>query len=307
MKRFAFVADVPGWAFDRTGRALARYSKEPGWDVLYVNPYTIPTDGFAQYAAVRVGGVPLFMDLVKRGLVNERKFFPTIASFVDMEWHGKALATQRSNIAAVIINDQRFRPDALALDRPVIYTPDKVDSYIFRPDPKVRQPGRVRVGWAGSEKWWGDAKRVADLRAIVERVGGRFILQDREQHGAKTAVEMACWLNNEVDIYATANIERTCTPVTVIEAIACCCPVVTTRCGELDGLLSPHVLCSTLEQLEQTLKVFVTQPEAFAALQAEAVALLPRWYRFLTWEGSNEAQNTTAAMVALMKALGGVE
>lgn len=308
MKKLAFVSDIPGWAFDRTGQALAKYGKDEHckWDVLYVNPYTIPREGFKGYDAVRVGGVPLFIDLAGRKLVSERKFFPTVASFWDLEVHAEALAYYRPFIAGIIINDQRFRAKAMVYDRPVFYSPDKVDHTIFRPDVKdLRRPGPVRVGWAGSEKWWHGVKRVQELRSIVKRAGGVFVRQDREIDGAKTAAQMCDWFNNEIDIYACANIERTCTPVPVIEAMACCCPVITTRCGELDGILSSHLLCDSLEQLDRTLTVFLTKPAAFAALQAEAVSLLPRWFRFLTWEGSQEAKHTTEAVLALMSAIGG--
>ena len=308
MKRCAFVSDVPGWAFDRTGQALVKYGQgeDVTWEILYVNPYTISKEGFAQYDVVRVGGVPLFIDLAGRKLISERKFFPTVASFWDLQVHGDNLAYYRSFIAGIIINDQRFRVPVMGYDRPVIYSPDKVDHEIFQPNPRSqRKPGPVRVGWAGSEKWWCGVKRVKELRSIVKRAGGLFIRQDREIDGAKTALQMADWFNNEIDIYACANIERTCTPVPVLEALACCCPVITTRCGELDGILSTHTLCDDLEQLDRVLAVFLTHQAAFAALQAEAVSLLPRWFRFLTWEGSQEAKYMTAAMLSLMSAIGG--
>jgi glycosyltransferase involved in cell wall biosynthesis len=308
MKRCVFVSDVPGWAFDRTGQALVKYgqTKDHSWEVLYVNPYMIPIDGFAQYDIVRVGGVPLFIDLAGRKLVNERKFFPTVASFWDLQVHGDNLAYYRQFIAGIIINDQRFRVPAIVYDRPVIYSPDKVDHQIFYPNPQSRRlPGPVRVGWAGSEKWWQGIKRVKELCSIVKRAGGLFVCQDREVNKVKTALQMSDWFNNDIDIYACANIERTCTPVPVLEALACCCPVITTRCGELDGILSTHLLCDDIGQLDKVLSVFLTNQAAFAALQAEAVSLLPRWFRFLTWEGSQEAKYTTAAMLSLMSAIGG--
>lgn len=312
--RFAFLADVPGWAFCRTGQALEKYGQAPehSWVTHYAQPRDFEMSDIESYDLVRVGGLPLFVMLVNHELIplTPRKYVPTIASFWDESFHLKRLRELRYLIAAIIVNDLRLAPGALSLDRPVIYAPDNVDPAIFSPTVdahelravRMRQGLPLRVGWAGSEHYWAGIKHVDQIAEACRRTGCEFVRQDREKDGQKTAEEMADWYQG-IDVYVAFNEERTCTPVPVLEALSCGVPVITTRCGDIWHMIAQSRAGLVLESPDmQHLEAALRAVRAQRA-RGESLWVNSDLQSYLQWPTSGLATAATATMTALVEML----
>lgn len=238
--KLCMVTDQKGWCFERTARALVKYhNTRHTWSWAQA----VGDDGrelnhLEEAALYRVGGLYLVPWLLSRGLPSKspgQTLVATVASFADL---GDPLAAiERGllpSIAAFLVNDLRQEEGVIHLGLPIIYSPDRADQEVFFPKLDLRPPsGPLRVGWAGSEFYWPGVKHVDLIAEACERVKGvKFVRQDREKEGLKGPAEMCSWINS-LDVYVAANEERSCTPVTQLEAVACGVPVLTTRCGEL--------------------------------------------------------------------------
>ena len=221
------------------------HDTEHTWEVIYTvagNGSIIDEQGQPLYKLpqadlYRVGGAPLLLWLETNGHTKKigRKFVPTFASFTaDLDSSAAALAERPELVAAVIINDRRMVKAAKKCGFRVIYSPDRADHEIFAPIYGLEPlRGPLKVGWAGSVAWWGTVKHTDLIQFACREFPGEveYVRQDREIEGMKNADEMALWYN-KLDVLVNLNDERTCTPVTQIEAMACGIPVITTRCGE---------------------------------------------------------------------------
>jgi len=302
--KFAFIADQKGWAFDRTGQAMLRYGQtgEHTWTVFYTDPKTFEKDALEQFDLVRVGGLPLFMTLHNHDLIpkDKRRYVPTIASFWDIDYHLEHCAKFRDVIAGVIVNDMRFRSSAMAFDRPIIYSPDKVDGHVFyrqKPLERTDEVKHLRVGWAGSEHYWPQVKNVDGIAEACRVTGYEFVRQDREKDGKKTADAMREWFNT-LDVYVSFNIERSCTPVPVLEAISCGVPIITTRCGDLWPMIAASCAGKVLSEPSMQELVYALRWINLAAMGCNVDLI-----EHVRWETSLEAREVTAAMSRLARSI----
>lgn len=305
--RFAMVIDKPGWCFDRTFIGLNRYhNTEHTWERISVSALK-KGERIEGFDLVRIGGFPLFTYCLREGHLDPSQdiHVPTIASFTDLGQWSKGIRTHRGSMRALLVNDRRMVPHVAGLGVQTIYTPDYADPKIFYPVPGARPTsGPLRVGWAGSEQYWGDVKHGKEIAEALKRLSGRvtFVRQDREKDGQKSPAEMRDWFNS-LDLYICANDELTCTPVPVLEAILCGVPTLTTRCGELWPMIEaihPSLVLngSTVEIIENQIK---------ALLSMGGRETLAHWGRglmtrlrtsFVSWE-SGEAERITRAFEAL--------
>lgn len=313
--KLAMLADVPGWCFDRTGRAMMRFDESPhSWDLFHARDSDVPVADYnpwrpleiRSYDGVRIGGFPLFRWFRARNAFrDEPRTFPTIASFWDIDEHLAGTAEHRHMIAAVIINDRRMEEAAKEVGRPIIYSPDRVDHHIFRPLPRLRPTkGPLRVGWAGSVKHWPGLKHPDLIREAAARLGMTFVRQDREADGQKTAAQMAEWFNT-LDLYVSANEERTCTPVVQLEAAACGITALSTRCGELWPAIEAESGGQMIIEAPTEADISTCLGHASKlgrdGLQEFGARFLHRHGReLLTWQ-CGEATRVTEAMAALLK------
>jgi hypothetical protein len=160
----------------------------------------------------------------------------------------------------VVYNDLRHAPWAEGFPARCFYLPGKVsaDDWSVIPSQRPRS-GPIRVGWAGSEAAWPGVKNVDMLEEACDVVGVEFVRQRREDDGVLDMEQMEAWYNS-LDLYASANIEMSCTPVPVLEAMRCGVAVLTTRCGEVWPILravSPELVAHspTVKDLSASLSL----------------------------------------------------
>lgn len=124
---------------------------------------------------------------------------------------------------------------------------DGVDLARFRPrdDPPRTSPGRpMLVGWAGNSAWGGENADHKGLHGIIRPAVARLArenlararFRDSAQE-AKPFDEMPGYYRS-LDIFTCASIDEG-TPNTLLEAMACALPVVTTRVGIVDEVFGP--------------------------------------------------------------------
>jgi glycosyltransferase involved in cell wall biosynthesis len=238
------LIDQRGWCYERTADGLIKYhATDHTWQKLCaVEPSGSHLRRCPPFDAYRVGGIPLFLwylNNVNFMLDARAPFFPTVSSFMDLndEFMDQIDALTLEYVGGIIFNDKRMAGPLRQRfpDTSRFYAPDYVDPDVFHPKPELRPvDGPIRVGWAGSEAWWGTQKHVAAIERAIAHYGDgvEFVRQDREKDGQKNQHEMCDWLNG-LDAYISLNDPRTCTPVTQLEAVACGVPVLTTMCGEL--------------------------------------------------------------------------
>jgi glycosyltransferase involved in cell wall biosynthesis len=156
-------------------------------------------------------------------------------------WREPGLATLAELASSVFVNNrlllEEFGP---LLSQPVYYTPNGVDTELFRPalPPSPPAPSRpLRVGWAGSLTNHGAEHRgvhefIAPAVAAVE--GAELRLAAREEKW-RSHEEMLDFYRS-LDAYVCASRSEG-TPNPCLEAAACGLPVVTTRVGNMPELI----------------------------------------------------------------------
>jgi glycosyltransferase involved in cell wall biosynthesis len=304
---FTAVIDRRGWCFDRTAQATKKYSTQVDWDIICaIEPSgeqikkTPPADLF------RFLGLPLYGWCVRNVDIDTSRdpvYAVTVASFKDLtDWrpHFKFDSALYDRVGAVIYNDQRMKQavENLIGSRNVqaIYSPDNVDTSIFHPGAGPRATGeKLRVGWAGSVEWWGNQKHVAEIQAASAIAQVEFVRQDREKDGLKDAREMAEWFCG-LDLYVTLNDEKTCTPVTQLEAIACGVPTITTRCGELHKAIGDVMHWAVLDvpKPEKLLRAIqIAQGAGRREIACFGAELRRRLLSRIAWEHTGEADRVS--------------
>lgn len=156
-------------------------------------------------------------------------------------WREPGLATLKELARAVFVNNRLLLEELGPLLRqPVYYTPNGVDTELFRPavPPSPPAPTRpLKVGWAGSLTNHGAGHRgvhefIAPAVAAVE--GAELCLAAREEKW-RNQEEMPEFYHS-LDVYVCAS-HTEGTPNPCLEAAACGLPVVTTRVGNMPEMI----------------------------------------------------------------------
>ena len=129
---------------------------------------------------------------------------------------------------------RRVEPE---IGRPVLYTPNGVDTDFFRPPAARHSSGSLRVGWAGSLTNHGADQRGVHqfiAPAVAGVPGARMCLAAREERW-RGLEEMRDFYHS-LDVYVCAS-QSEGTPNPCLEAAASGLPVVTTRVGNMPELI----------------------------------------------------------------------
>ena len=235
--RILCIVDRAGWAHDRKTDALARALADR-YEIVKVLQADATAgdleraDAVLIYYWLQIERLPQLRSTFER--LRERLMVGVCSHFeLSGAWREPALETLA--LARAVFANNRLLHEELAarLSVPLFYTPNGVDTELFRPSAAPeRAPGPLRVGWAGSLANQGAAHRgvhevVAPAAALA---GAELRLAVREERW-RTAVEMVDFYR-ELDVYVCAS-DSEGTPNPCLEASACGLPIVTTAVGNM--------------------------------------------------------------------------
>jgi glycosyltransferase involved in cell wall biosynthesis len=239
------IVNRPNWAHDRKTDALARVL---GGAYEIVKRYQAEVsagdleraDCVLLYFWLQVEQLGHLAEVLRR--LRDRLVLGICSHFeLSGAWRKPGLATLGELARAVFVNNrlllEEFGP---LLSQPVYYTPNGVDTELFRPavPPSPPAPTRpLRVGWAGSLTNHGAGHRgvhefIAPAVAAVE--GAELRLAAREERW-RNQEEMLDFYHS-LDVYVCAS-HTEGTPNPCLEAAACGLPVITTRVGNMPELI----------------------------------------------------------------------
>ncbi len=236
------VVDRPGWAHDRKTDALARalagrYRIVKRFQAEVTAADIEAAEGVLLYYWLQVERLPHLRPLLA---ARRDRLLIGVCSHYELEgaWREPALQTLDELAGGVFVNNMAlFDELSPLLRKPLHYTPNGIDTELFKPAAAAREPGSpLRVGWAGSLANQGAERRgvhevIAPAAAIA---GAELCLAVREERW-RTAAEMVDFYHS-LDVYVCASRDEG-TPNPCLEAAACGLPVVTTAVGNMPELI----------------------------------------------------------------------
>lgn len=167
---------------------------------------------------------------------------------------------------------------------------DGVDRESFRPENSFERSSRamVLIGWAGNSEWGRSGQDHKGLDTVIKpaidrlraaRLPVRHRFSDRSV-GWTPFEEMPQYYRS-LDIFTCASINEG-TPNTVLEAMGCGLPIVTTRVGIVDEAFGPLqaqfiVENRSIDAFEKKLRVLVEDPELRTRVGEENLTQVRRW------------------------------
>jgi len=235
--RILCIVDRAGWAHDRKTDALAR-ALAGRYEIVKVFQADVTAseleraDAVLVYYWLQIERLPhlrpTFEALRERLLVG-------ICSHYELSGAWREPALETLGLARAVFANNRLLYEELAarLSVPLFYTPNGVDTELFRPSAAAeRAPGPLRVGWAGSLANQGAAHRgVHEVIAPATALAGAELRLAVREERWRTAVEMVDFYR-ELDVYVCAS-DSEGTPNPCLEAAACGLPIVTTAVGNM--------------------------------------------------------------------------
>lgn len=243
------IVNRPNWAHDRKTGALARAL---GGTYQIVKRYQAEVsaadldraDCVLLYFWLQVEQISHLREVLRR--LRDRLVIGICSHFeLEGAWRAPGLATLAELARAVFVNNrlllEEFGP---LLSQPVYYTPNGVDTELFRPNlppglpPSPPAPTRpLRVGWAGSLTNHGTGHRgveefIAPAVAAVEGAELRLAAREEKWRNQEEMLEFY----RSLDVYVCASRSEG-TPNPCLEAAACGLPVVTTRVGNMPEMI----------------------------------------------------------------------
>lgn len=314
--KIALIADVHNWAFHNISRQIiTNLNDRYEFDIYYsyYNYNRIPEFISEQFGA-RYDVVHFFdrwflnslipylinsSDAVRSNFIHSRITF----SVYD---HLLLSAEDRRSYTCIFnfISDgytvsserlMRIYSDLPEYTDPTMTIEDTVDPALFYPADTARLEQRdrtVHVGWAGNSKWMSKLDGVdhKGLHTIVKpalallqqkglAVSGRFA----DSNERRLPLEEMVHYYNSIDIFICASdIEGT--PNTVLEAMACGVPVISTDVGVIPQVFGPLqkefiIRERSPEALQERIEYLVRNPEVRMALSAENLRQMKSWTR----------------------------
>jgi glycosyltransferase involved in cell wall biosynthesis len=269
--RVLIVVDSPGWAHDKKSEALVAHLGDE-FDVhkcfhADLDPADLDRqDLIVVWYWMQLAGSPEICAALER---NREKLVLGICSHAELQGekgpHGIALLKEYGR-ALFVHNRLLLEEWRRVFDKPLYLTPNGVDIDFFRPSPKARRPGPLRVGWAGSLDNFGRELRGYDL--IVEACAGldgvEFVPAIKEEW-YRDSDEMLIWYQ-DLDVYVCAS-RCEGTPNPCLEAAACGLPLVTTAVGNMPELLVDGVGGYFVERSVASIRAAIQALEADPVLR----------------------------------------
>jgi glycosyltransferase involved in cell wall biosynthesis len=247
--RVLAIADRPGWAIDRKAHNLQRVLAGRFDIVIRYQHEVIDAD----LDAADIVMVFYWLETLKMTQLREDalercadRLVMGICSHFELEGERRepGLRLLDRLPRAVFANNRLLqRENAPRLRVPVLYTPNGVDTTFFHPpsQPRARNAGELRVGWAGSLLNQGPAHRGFHdvIEPAVAAVPGAILHAAIREQQWRDADEMLAFYR-ELDVYVCASRSEG-TPNPCLEAAACGVPVVTTPVGNMPELIEDGV------------------------------------------------------------------
>jgi glycosyltransferase involved in cell wall biosynthesis len=279
------VVDRPGWAHEHKTRGLAaalagRYRVVMRYQSEVTEADLLGADLVLVYYWLQIDHLPRLARAFEQ--VQDRLMVGVCSAYeLDGVWRRPGLSTLSRLPRAVFANNLALaRQLEAALGRVVFYTPNGVDTSVFRPAAATHAP-RLRVGWAGSLNNQSSAHRgvpgfIEPAVAAVE--GAELCLAAREER-LRDVEEMRAFYQS-LDVYVCASRSEG-TPNPCLEAAACGVPIVTTPVGNMPEFIRDGVngilVSRDVEDIAAALRRLRDDPELRRRMGDAARAAAEAW------------------------------
>lgn len=231
MKKILLVPDCEGWAFDNRANALMRHIEGYQFDKVFWKD--MPEKDYSEYDLIYYMG--FYMMGTKRDKAKEyyRKE-KTITSMTGLvNWSLEETIPFFDKACAVSVMNEAYREILInKIGGKIFVTPNGVNTDLFKPLNFIKD-GMFTIGWAGNRKHKG--KRVDELQEVVDSIDyARLKIQDREE---KIPHYIMPNFYNQLDCYCCPSSNEGSNN-SVLEAMACGVPVISTPAGNAKQLLS---------------------------------------------------------------------
>jgi glycosyltransferase involved in cell wall biosynthesis len=270
LKRVLLLCDRPFWAYDAIARALVKYNDDPELelDVAYVKPADPDLERRARESdAVFVLGWQLLGELrprplagmlprrLRSGVRRRLRFLDPARTLTGIHSHHAwderrsqpdftpepppALVRLLQRQRGVNAVSRRLADAFASAGVDVCYTPNGVDTELFRPTPREARDGPLVVGYSGSLKhdWRKGITELIRPACDVPGVELRLAMPDGEN---LLPPERMPEFYNGLDAYVCASSSEGFS-LSVLEAAACGVPVISTRVGGCEDLIEDGV------------------------------------------------------------------
>ena len=257
MARVLLVCDRPRWAYDAIAQALVKHNDDPQLilEIAYVKGGAAALEGadlvfplgWQLLAVCRPGWLPGSIRFVELMPELERSRVVT-GLHSHHGWDGgrsqpdrdvappRALVEFLRRCRGVNAVSQRlaglFRRAGLPH---VAYTPNGVDTGLFRPEALIRTTGPLRVGFSGNPKhdWRKGISEFIEPACRGLEVELKLAMPQTDHY---VPHEQMPRFYNDVDVYLCASSSEGCS-LSVLEAAACGRPIISTRVGGCEELI----------------------------------------------------------------------
>lgn len=293
------IVDQYGWSYDSLARGYQTYSKN---EILIKKLSDVTTEDMQSSDIIFVFGwinlITLQENKMFRRIMKAKNvvagswsaILPTEESYI--KYTGRKHAPNLSIIDTFIVSDRKVLNKMLTNNPTganVFFADQPVDTELFRPDAKPHDG--FKVGWCGNPTR--PDKRVHLLKQLKYPVDIRTLWGAKHFVKNRSMTDLADWYNG-LDVYislSNATVEGG-TSLTVVEAMACGLPVISTAHGsEIVKLLSSMMIvpCSpeeeTVKKTNEILEVLAKDSELCKSIGEANRKHVEEYY---SWKGTTK-------------------
>jgi len=246
------VPDSPNWAFDNRCNALIKHLSD---SFFFEKVYwkEMPDIDYSIFDLVYYAGFYMIGSSRDKawGTFKKEQIVTSIPGLVS--WGvNEAIPFLNKSIGFSVLNSILLKDFIDKTSAKIFYTPNGVDINLFRPIP--RQSNDVfTIGWAGHSGHKG--KRLNILRKVVDGIPGATILvQDKEHYIPHNEMPE---FYNRLDCYCCIS-ESEGSNNSILEAMACGLPVISTPVGNAPELLKDGAGVLIKDDLSDLKEVIIT-------------------------------------------------